>query len=324
MPERVQATFDSRDGGVCVAIPDYQSIMLPLLQLASDGKEWSLRDAGQAIIQKFGLTPEEVEELLPSRSQPAIYNRVGWARTYLVKAGALTQTRRGYFAITDRGREILSRKPSSLNVKFLSQFPEFSAFKALRQDKEADSAEGANEEVVDASGMTPEETLEGAYNKLRAQLADELLESVLTASPIFFESLVLDLLVAMGYGGNRRDAARATKRSGDDGIDGIIKEDRLGLDAIYVQAKRWARDRTVGRPDIQQFAGSLQGNRARKGIFITTAGFSREAREFVEAVESKIVLIDGPSLAGLMIDYEIGVTAVSSYTLKRVDGDYFL
>ena len=209
-------------------------------------------------------------------------------------------------------------------MKFLSQFPEFSAFKALRQDKEADSAEGANEEVVDASGMTPEETLEGAYNKLRAQLADELLESVLTASPIFFESLVLDLLVAMGYGGNRRDAARATKRSGDDGIDGIIKEDRLGLDAIYVQAKRWARDRTVGRPDIQQFAGSLQGNRARKGIFITTAGFSREAREFVERVESKIVLIDGPSLAGLMIDYEIGVTAVSSYTLKRVDGDYFL
>jgi len=162
-----------------------------------------------------------------------------------------------------------------LNVKFLSQFPEFNAFKALRQDKEADSAEGANEEVVDASGMTPEETLEGAYNKLRAQLADELLESVLTASPIFFESLVLDLLVAMGYGGNRRDAAQATKRSGYDGIDGIIKEDRLGLDAIYVQAKRWARDRTVGRPDIQQFAGSLQGNRARKGIFITTAGFSR-------------------------------------------------
>jgi len=306
-----------------MAIPDYQSIMLPLLQLACDGNEWSLREAGQAIIQKFALSPEEVEELLPSRSQPVIYNRVGWARTYLVKAGALTQTRRGFFAITDRGREILSRKPASIDVKYLSQFPEFNAFKSLRHERDNEAEETKDDAGEDASGMTPEETLEGAYNKLRAQLADELLENVLSASPMFFENLVLDLLVAMGYGGNRRDAAQATKRSGDDGIDGIIKEDRLGLDVIYVQAKRWARDRTIGRPEIQQFAGSLQGNRARKGIFISTSCYSREAREFVDRVESKIVLIDGAALAQLMIDYGIGVSASVHYEVKRIDSDYF-
>ncbi|NDC39822.1 MAG: restriction endonuclease [Proteobacteria bacterium] len=293
------------------------------MQLAGDGREWSLRDAAEAIIKSFALTSEEVGQLLPSRTQPIIYNRVGWARTYLSKAGALHQTRRGFFAITERGREILASTPTAITVKYLSQFPEFNAFKSLRHERGEIPERLEEGSSDDASEMTPEEVLESAFNKLQSQLTDDLLENILGASAIFFENLVLDLLVAMGYGGNRRDAAQATKRSGDDGIDGMIKEDRLGLDVIYVQAKRWARDRTVGRPEIQQFAGSLQGNRARKGIFITTAGFSRDAREFVERVDSKIVLVDGPALASLMIENNVGVSNQATYSLKRIDSDYF-
>lgn len=297
--------------------------MLPLLRLTNDGREWSLRDAVDAIGREFHLTSAELDERIPSQAMSTIYNRVGWARTYLAKATLLARTRRGYFQITEPGKQLLATKPTVLNTKFLTQYPGFNEFRNVRRTDETVESDDSSA-VSEISTLTPEEVIEAAHAKLRAQLAEELLESILAASPIFFENLVLDLLVAMGYGGNRRDAAQATKRSGDDGIDGIIKEDRLGLDAIYVQAKRWARDRTVGRPDIQQFAGSLQGNRARKGIFITTSGFSREAREFVERVEAKIVLIEGPTLAGLMIDHEIGVTTVSRYTIKRVDGDYFL
>lgn len=305
-----------------MAIPDYQQIMLPLLKLTNDGREWSLREAVQAIGREFKLTPAELEERIPSQSMSTIYNRVGWARTYLAKATLLTRTRRGYFQIADAGRALLATNPASMNSKFLTQYPGFNEFRTLKRTDESDESVDAGA-VTEISTLTPEEVIEAAHAKLRTQLADELLESILAASPIFFENLVLDLLVAMGYGGNRRDAAQATKRSGDDGIDGIIKEDRLGLDTIFVQAKRWARDRTVGRPDIQQFSGSLQGNRARKGIFITTAGFSREARDFVERVEAKIVLIDGPTLAQLMIDHGIGVSTQATYTVKRIDSDYF-
>jgi restriction system protein len=299
-----------------MAIPDYQSIMLPLLKFASDGQEHSLRESIEALADEFSLTAEERRELLPSGQQAIFDNRVGWARTYLKKAGLLRTTRRGYYLITDRGQETLAENPSAINVAFLKQFQEFLEFQksSKRQADETSEQEAAHTQ-------TPEEEIEAAYQKLRQGLAAELLQTIKNCSPAFFERLVIDLLVKMGYGGTRKDAGEAVGKSGDGGIDGIIKEDRLGLDIVYVQAKRW--DTTVGRPEIQKFAGALQGQRARKGIFITTSEFSQTAQEYVSRIDSKIVLIDGNTLAQLMTDYNIGVTAVASYELKRVDSDYF-
>jgi restriction system protein len=304
-----------------VPIPDYQQIMLPLLKLAGNGQEWRLRDAADELSNHFRLTDEERSTLLPSGTQPVIYNRVGWARTYLGKAGLLSQRKRGYFEITERGREVLGTNPIKIDAKFLGQFQEFESFRAKPEGNEETAL---TPEKIEEDSQTPDEVLEQAYAKLRSQLVDEVLASILSCSPLFFEKLVLDLLVALGYGGSRKDAAEATKRSGDDGIDGVIKEDRLGLDTIYVQAKRWAPGRKVGRPDVQQFAGSLQGNRARKGVFITTSEFSRDAYEYAERIDSKIILLDGRTLAGLMIDHGLGVSTVVTYELKRIDGDYFI
>jgi restriction system protein len=298
-----------------MAIPDYQSIMLPLLALAGDGQEHSLREAIEALSTRFGLTGEERRDLLPSGRQPTFDNRVGWARTYLKKAGLLASTRRGYFRITQRGLDVLDKQPPAIDTAYLKQFPEFVKFQTPAQKEE----EQAPPEPDD--GATPEEQIEAAYQKLREGLVTELLEAVKTCSPAFFEQLVVDLLVKMGYGGTRKDAGQAIGRSGDGGIDGIIKQDRLGLDIVYIQAKKW--DSTVSRPEIQKFAGALQGQRARRGVFITTSGFSHAARDYVSRIESKIVLIDGETLARLMLDFDLGVTRVAMYELKRVDSDYF-
>jgi restriction system protein len=299
-----------------MAIPDYQSIMLPLLQYAGDRDEHSLREAIEALADEFELTSEERTELLPSGQQATFDNRVGWARTYLKKAGLLKSTRRGYFQITERGIGILESNPPEINRAFLMQFPEFVAFQQPSQEETKKRQEEETDET-----QTPEEVIEAAYQRVREGLAAELLQTVKDQSPAFFERLVIDLLVKMGYGGTRKDAGEAIGRSGDAGIDGIIKEDRLGLDILYVQAKRW--ENTVSRPEIQRFAGALHGQRARKGIFITTSDFSKAARDYVSRIDSKIVLIDGDTLAQLMIDYNIGVTPVASYELKRIDSDYF-
>jgi restriction system protein len=298
-----------------VSIPDYQAIMLPLLKYAADGKEHSLRETIEALSDQFNLTDEERKDLLPSGQQATFDNRVGWARTYLKKAGLLQSTRRGYYRITDRGIDVLREKPPEITRSFLMQFPAFVEFQTPQADK-SEATEAVAEET-----RTPEEEMEAAYQNVRQGLATELLQTIQALSPAFFEKLVVDLLVKMGYGGTRRDAGQAIGRSGDEGIDGIIKEDRLGLDIVYIQAKRW--ERTVGRPEIQKFAGALQGQRARKGIFITTSDFSQVAREYVSRIDSKIVLIDGNTLAQLMIDYGVGVTQVASYELKRMDSDYF-
>jgi restriction system protein len=296
-----------------VAIPDYQSIMLPLLQFAADGTEHSLREAIEALSKKFQLADEEKRELLPSGQQPTFDNRVAWARTYMNKAGLLESTRRGYFRITSRGREVLVKKPSKIDVKYLDQFQEFIEFRTKRREQEEVAT------TVEAENLqTPAELLETAHQKLRQNLSVELLKNVRECSPAFFERLVIDLLVKMGYGGTRKEAGRAIGRSGDEGIDGIINEDRLGLDVIYVQAKRWQAP--VGRPEIQKFAGALQGHRARKGIFITTSAFTRDAEDNV----SKIILIDGDHLAQLMLDHNVGVAPVASYETKRIDSDYFI
>jgi len=300
-----------------MAIPDYQSIMLPLLRFASDGNEHSLREAIDGLAEKFELADTERKELLPSGQQPTFDNRVAWARTYISKADLLEPTRRGYFRITSRGREVLSKNPSAINVKFLEQFLEFLEFRTKRRERE-DTTEATETENL----QTPAEILETAHQKLREDLSAELLKIVKECSPTFFERLVVDLLVKMGYGGTRKEAGKAIGRSGDEGIDGIINEDRLGLDVIYIQAKRWQGP--VGRPEIQKFAGALQGHRAKKGIFITTSAFTKDAEDFVMKIDSKIVLIDGEQLAQLMIDHNVGVAPVALYETKRIDSDYFI
>lgn len=300
-----------------MAIPDYQTIMLPLLQFLADEREHNIGEAVDMLARQFNLSVEECQQLLSSGQQTIIRNRAGWARTYLKKAGLIESTRRGFFRITERGRSVLASPPARVDVKFLEQFPEFLAFRELRHERADDEAE----EMVVHVDATPEEALDSAYQRLRVDLETELLEQVKGTSPSFFERLVVELLVRMGYGGTLRDAGQAVGRSGDGGIDGIIKEDRLGLDVIYVQAKRW--ESTVGRPEIQKFAGALEGHRARKGVFITTSNFSAEAMDFAARISSKIVLIDGQELARHMIDHNVGVSQLRSYEVKKIDSDYF-
>jgi restriction system protein len=282
-----------------MAIPDYQSIMLPLLCFASEGNEHSLREAIEHLTGEFRLTDSEKKELLPSGQQQTFDNRVAWARTYMSKAALIESPRRGYFRITQRGLEVLAKNPTKINVKFLEQYPEFIEFRAKRSEPK-DAAETA--EIEDL--QTPGEILESAYQKLHEDLSVELLKTVKDCSPAFFERLVIDVLVKMGYGGSRKEAGKAIGRSGDEGIDGIINEDRLGLDVIYIQAKRWLAP--IGRPEIQKFAGALQGHRANKGVFITTSTFTRDAEDYVSKINSKIVLIDGVQLSQLMIDHNVG------------------
>jgi restriction system protein len=294
-----------------MAIPDYQGWMLPLLQAVADGQDHVLRDLIGQLADQAGLTTAERQELLPSGQQTVISNRVQWAKTYLKKAGLLMQPGRGVIRITPEGKTVLSQKPAQINTALLKRYPDFLSFYQQVQPAQ---------EAADTPD-TPEEALEAAHLALRSALADELLERLKTCSPGFFERMVVQLLVAMGYGGSLADAGQAIGRSGDDGIDGIIKEDKLGLDVVCVQAKRWQA--TVGRPVVQAFAGSMEGQRARKGVLITTANFSKDAEEYVSRIERKIVLIGGRRLTELMIDHDIGVSTARSYVVKKLDADYF-
>jgi restriction system protein len=300
-----------------MSIPDYQSCMLPLLRFLVDGKEHTLRDAEESLAEKFKLTPTERAELLPSGQQGIFKNRVGWARTYLKKALLVESPKRGVFKITSRGIQALKTNPSKIDKKYLEQWPEFIAF------QEVSKSNGEAEVTVQLTPetTTPEEAIEMAHQGLRDQLAQELLTRILNCSPAFFEQLVVELLVKMGYGGSRKDAGERIGQTGDGGIDGIIKEDRLGLDTIFLQAKRWQG--SVGRPEIQKFVGALQGQRARKGVFITTSTYTKDATDYVSHIETKVVLIDGKHLANLMIDFDVGVAPAATYIVKRVDSDYF-
>lgn len=291
--------------------------MLPFLRALSDGRVRHFSEVREQLEGEFKLSEEELALRIPSGRYGLFDSRAGWARTYLKKAGLIEPALRGQYKITARGLNVLKSPPSRLDVAYLRQFPEFVEFLSPKADGKEIGIEVA--EVQES--QTPVEVLEGAYQRLRRELADELLQTVGAATPGFFEHLVVDLLVAMGYGGSLKDAGKAVGRVGDDGVDGIIKEDRLGLDAIYIQAKRWTA--VVGRPEIQSFAGSLEGNRARKGVFITTSQFSKDAREYVTRIEKKIVLIDGQELAQLMIDFGVGVTEVDTYKVKKLDRDYF-
>jgi restriction system protein len=300
-----------------MGVPGFQKYFIPFLELIKDGKEHTMSELYEAMAKYFKLSEQDKNELLPSGLQTKHINRAQWARTYLKKALLIESSGRGKVRILERGQKILYDNLKDINIRYLEQFPEFLDF---RKSSKTDETENKIAEVAEAE-QTPEEILEISYNNLRQELAKELIEKVKSCSPKFFESLVVDLLVAMGYGGSRKDAGQAVGQSGDGGIDGIIKEDKLGLDAVYIQAKRW--ENTVGRPVVQAFAGSLMGKRANKGVMITTSKFSQDARDYVKNIERKIVLIDGDTLSQLMIEYDIGVYEVSSYVVKKINTDYF-
>ncbi len=297
-----------------MAIPDFQTLMLPTLNALKSGSELPFKQVVEILAREFNLSSDDLAVMLPSRRAPTFYNRVAWAKFYLKKAGLVSQTKRSYLSITPEGQKVLASNPASINVKFLQQFTDFSK----ESDDKTLLSIGSETEVT----STPEEVLYSTFQSLNSVLAEDLIEIVKSCSPAFFERLVLELLLAMGYGGSRADAGRAIGQSGDGGIDGIIDEDKLGLDSIYIQAKRW--EGVVGRPEIQKFVGALQGNRAHKGVFITTSDFTKEAKEYVKNITNKVVLINGLILAKLMIENNIGVSVAATYQIKKIDSDYFV
>lgn len=307
------------------SIPSYERMMPVVLSVLQKGEPLPLRQVYQAVCDHYAFTPEQLAHTLPSGRQTTVRSRVGWAKTYLVKAGLIEQPKRGLCLITERGKAALA-SGQTIDNHYLAQFGEFVTFTLASSESTGSLppavANAADSQKNEQAG-TPQEQIEAAFSAINRSLADDLLVEILGLSPRFFEQLVVDLMVTMGYGGSQQDAARTTRYSSDGGIDGIIKEDRLGLDSIYLQAKRYT-DKTVGRPEIQAFAGALDLHRARKGVFITTSSFSREAQEYVGLIEKRIVLIDGAHLAALMIEYGVGVTTRQTLTIKTLDSDYFL
>ncbi len=297
-------------------IPDFQSLMLPLLKIVEDRNEHLMNDVVNTLAKRFNLTEEELKHLLPSGKQRTFANRVHWTKAHLKMSGLLQDTRRAHFKITERGLEVLRQNPDLINIKFLKQFPEYLEFTGKsNQQTTSDSKEESS------TSETPEEQLESGYLKIRKSLEQELLLKLKSINPYFFEKIVVELLVKMGYGGSIQDAGQAIGKSGDEGIDGIIKEDKLGLDVIYIQAKRW--EGVVGRPELQKFVGALAGQRAKKGVFITTSYFTKEAIAYSAQMDTKIVLIDGEKLSQFMIDYNLGVSVQNIYEIKKIDSDYF-
>ncbi len=299
-----------------MGIPDFQSFFKPLLDLASDQKEHSVNETREAMSKKMNLSEKDLQDLLPSGKDKTFNNRVHWAKSYFVQAKVLESTKRAHFKITDRGLDLLKQGHERIDVKILNQYPEFVEFHTAKPNV-TKGGEINNTNQLE----TPEELLEKAYESIRNDLAGEILSKIKGNSPQFFEKLVIDLMIALGYGGSRESAGKSIGKSGDEGIDGIINEDRLGLDIIYLQAKRW--EGTVGRPEIQKFVGALHGQRARKGVFITTGRFSDDATKYVGTIDPKVILIDGKKLAELMIDYDLGTATTASYNIKKADSDYF-
>ncbi len=293
--------------------------MLPVLRILGDGQDQAPVTVRERAAAEFDLSEADLAERLPSGRQTTFANRVAWALAYLKQARLVESPRRGSYRIVDRGKQVLSGNPSRIDIDFLKQFPEFQEFR-FGQSGDSTQTHTAGTGAPTAE-LTPDEQLREGYTRLREAVAAQLIERIKQSSPQFFESLVVDLLVAMGYGGSREDAASVVGGGGDEGIDGIIKEDALGLDTIYIQAKRWTN--TVGRPDIQRFAGALQGQRVRKGVFITTSGFSADARTYAANLQTTIVLIDGAQLADLMLKHGVAVTESASFRVWKIDEDYF-
>jgi len=302
-----------------MSIPDFQTLMRPLLELHIDGKEHVNRDLVEALAKQFSLSDEERKEMLPSGRAKTFDNRVGWAKTYISNAGLIESPRRSISIITSAGHQALKEHTGEINLQFLAKFPSIRSFREKKNESDFEQTSTPNR--INESSETPEEALDNAYLKIRRDIEQEIISKILANPPEFMERVIVDLIVKMGYGGNRKDAGEAIGRTGDEGIDGIIKEDPLGLDIIYLQAKRY--EGTIGRPEIQKFAGALQGQRAKKGIFITTSNYSKEARDFASKIDTKIILIDGPTLAKLMFEHGVGVSVNAIYEVKRIDTDYF-
>ena len=300
-----------------MAVPDFQSMMLPLLEAIADGAEHSNSAVYDSVAKRMKVSAEDLQLMHSGGEQTVFYNRVAWGKTYLKKGGLIQSPKRGTIQITEFGQGVLKNKPAKIDLRFLKQIGGADCLKPLRT-KEVVLAE---ESISELSAETPDELIETGYQSLRDELILDIIEQVKRCSPQFFERLVVKLLVAMGYGGSLEDAGQVLGRSGDGGIDGTIKEDKLGLDVICIQAKRW--EGTVGRPVVQAFAGSMEGFRARKGVLITTATFSKEAEDYITRIERKIVLVDGQRMAELMIAHNVGVTVVQTYEIKRVDSDFF-
>jgi restriction system protein len=303
-----------------MTIPDFQTIMLPLLQTIGDGKEWAMKDVTKAIEDQFKLSDEDRLAMLPSGYTRIIVNRVGWAKAHMKEAGLVEAVRRGIIRVTAAGKSVLADCPERIDLKFLERFPSYHQFR--KKVKESVTSEEVESVEIVETSTTPHEQIEQAFTELQEALEIELLDQVKEMTDTFFERLVVELLVAMGYGGSMEDAGRAVGKSGDGGIDGVIKEDKLGLDVIVIQAKRWTTN-NVGRPELQAFAGSMEAYRANKGVFITTSAFSAHARDFVQQIQRKISLIDGRTLASLMIEHGVGVSSYRTIHLKRLDTDYF-
>jgi restriction system protein len=308
-----------------MTIPDYQALMLPLLKRAALG-ELRVLEAEKLLGDDFGLTPEEREQLLPSGKQRVLHNRAHWAKFYLMKAGLVRFPSRGTFVATDAGRALLAKNPDHVNVDLLRQYPSFEEFyrgsHAVGADAVAESQPVSSGAPVELA-TTPEEQIEKAFVTVQSALRAELLQRIMQNTPSFFEGLIIDLLVKMGYGGSRPDAAAQLGRSGDGGVDGVINEDRLGLDRVYLQAKRYSDGNVVGRPEVQKFLGSLVGMGAVKGVFVTTSKFSQEATEFAKHLTQRIILIDGQRLAELMIEHGVGVRLGRAIEFKRLDENFF-
>jgi restriction system protein len=295
-----------------MAVPDFQSFFKPFLEFAADGKDHSIQEAREALAKSMGLSEADLKAKVPSGVQTQFDNRVAWAKSYFVQAKVLESPRRAHFRITERGLNLLKQGHDRIDIKVLNQYSEFVEFHTGHSKEELREENGVD---------TPEEALQRAYETIRSALGAQLLDKVINNTPGFFERLVVDLMLSLGYGGSREDAGKSVGGNGDEGIDGIIKEDHLGLDVVYLQAQRW--EGTVGRPEVQKFVGALHGKRAKKGVFITTGKFSDDARKYVETIDPKVILIDGKALADLMIDNNLGTTTTATYPVKRIDSDYF-
>ncbi len=307
-----------------MGIPDYATLMLPVLKVAGDGQEHRIGDVVTQLARDFGLTEEEQQQILPSGKQAAFANRVGWAKTYLVQAGLLEATKRAHFKITDRGKKALAEGPPRIDGEYLSQFAEFVQFKERGRVHGTEAYTGVGETPrVPPQAETPDELLRSTVKQIETALKKELLDRILAAPPAFFERLIVALLLAMGYGGSREEAGKIVGRSGDGGIDGVIDQDALGLDRVYVQAKRYRAENAVSEPEIRAFSGSLGAAKANKGVFVTTSYFTQPAQNFAERHPCKIVLIDGERLAALMIRHNVGVHIDETLYLKKVDEDFF-
>lgn len=303
-----------------MAVPDYQTLMLPVLKAVASNREVHISDCIDWVANELALSDADLQELLPSGKQTTFRNRVQWARTYLTRAGLIESSKRGHSHVTDRGKSLLLSKPDKIDNNYLMRYPEFVSWR-----EKSNSASNENIDVAEQAQIAnPEEMIESTHAVLQAELAEEILDTVINSTPSFFEKLIVDLLIAMGYGGGRAEMGRSLGKSGDNGIDGVIKEDQLGLDLIYLQAKKYDRGNSIGRPALQAFVGSLEGFNATKGVFVTTSSFASSATEYATKVHKRIILIDGETLASLMVKYNVGVRIKNVYEVKKIDEDYFI